>query len=165
MEKLTIGQAQRLSAPSPFALLGTKSAGGKENFMAVSWWTYLSNHPPMLGACLSDKGYSGAVIRETGEFTLSLVGESLREAALRCGACSGRNTDKISMLGIETVSCENVKAPAVKDSRLIFECRLSDSCRAGDHTFYIAEIVSVRGDAEVAQLFAFDGYGRLDTVR
>ena len=56
MEKLTIGQAQRLSAPSPFALLGTKSAGGKENFMAVSWWTYLSNHPPMLGVCLSDKG-------------------------------------------------------------------------------------------------------------
>ena len=165
MEKLTIGQAQRLSAPCPFALLGTKTTDGKENFMAVSWWTYLSNHPPMLGVCLSDKGYSGAVIRETGEFTLNLVGESLREAALKCGACSGRNTDKISMLGIETVSCENVKAPAVKDSRLIFECRLSDSCRAGDHTFYIAEIVSVRGSAEVSQLFAFEGYGRLDTVR
>ena len=165
MEKLTIGQAQRLSAPCPFALLGTKSAGGKENFMAVSWWTYLSNHPPMLGVCLSDKGYSGAVIRETGEFTLNLVGESLREAALKCGACSGRSTDKISALGIETVSCENVHAPAVKNSRLIFECRLSDTCKAGDHTFYIAEIVSVSGNPDVAQLFAFDGYGRLDTVK
>lgn len=165
MEKMTIGQAQRLSAPSPFALLGTKNAEGKENFMAVSWWTYLSNHPPMLGVCLSDRGYSGAVIRETGEFTLNLVGESLRESALKCGMCSGRNTDKIAALGIETLSCETVKAPAVKDSRLLFECRLRDTCKAGDHTFYIAEIVSVKGDATVPQLFAFDGYGRLDAVK
>lgn len=59
MKDLTIGQAQRMTAPAPFALLTSIDKEGKTNIMAVSWWTYLSNHPVKLGACLSNKGYSG----------------------------------------------------------------------------------------------------------
>lgn len=164
MKELTISQAQRLSAPCPFALLGTKDAQGRENLMAVSWWSYLSNHPPMLGVCLSDKGYSGGVIRQQGEFSLCLVGESLRAAALECGRCSGRTVDKIRSLGIETLPASSVRAPLVRDSRVCFECRLVSTLQAGDHTFYAAEIIAVQGDDTRPQLFAFDGYGRLDTV-
>lgn len=164
MKDITVSQAQRMSAPCPFALLGTKAADGKENLMAVSWWTYLSNHPPMLGVCLSNKGYSGGVIRQRREFTLCLVGEELRDAALECGRCSGRDTDKIARLGIETVPAETVDAPLVKQSRVCLECRLHSAHEAGDHTFFIADIASIHGDDGIKQLFAFDGYGRLDIV-
>ncbi len=55
--KITAAQAQRLTAPSPFALLSSLK-GRKHKIMAVSWWTFLSNRPPMIGVCLGKKGAS-----------------------------------------------------------------------------------------------------------
>ena len=164
MTDLTIGQAQRLTAPCPFALLSALRDDGGTNLMAVSWWSYLSNRPPMLGACLSKKGLSGELIRKSGEFALSVVDESLKEAALRCGTCSGRTTDKASEFGIALADAEKIAPQVVRDSRVVFECRLADTKEVSDHVIYIAEIVAIRGDADRKALFAFDGYGRLDTV-
>ena len=164
MTELSPGQAQRLTAPSPFGLLSTRQADGITNLMAVSWWTYLSNHPPMLGVCLSRKGLSGSLIEETGVFTLSVVGEALRDAALACGRCSGREHDKAAEFGIPLEAASTIPASLVSGSRAAFECRLVSSAPAGDHVFYIAEILSCRGSAEIKQLFAWDGYARLGTV-
>lgn len=164
IQNIIIGQAQKLTAPAPFGLLSTRKPDGGTNLMAVSWWTYLSNHPPMLGVCLSRKGLSGALIEETGEFGLSIVGEPLKEAALRCGTCSGRTTDKASAFGIPLTAASTISTPVVEGSRVVFECRLKDQIEPGDHVFYLAEIVAVQGDADVRQLFAWDGYARLDTV-
>lgn len=164
MKEITIGQAQRLTSPAPFGILSTNDGEGKTNLMAVSWWTYLTNHPPMLGVCLSNKGYSGELIRRTGEFALNIVGEELKEEGLKCGQCSGRSTDKCVQFGIDTVPAENISAGVIPSSKVIFECRLADALPVGDHTFYVGEIISVRGDGSVKQLYAFDGYGRLDTV-
>lgn len=164
MTEITLGQAQRLTAPAPFALLSARKDDGSDNLMAVSWWTYLSNHPPMLGACLSKKGLSGSLIEKNGVFTLSVVGETLKEAALNCGRCSGRDRDKASEFGIALEKAEKIDASLVRDSRVAFECRLVSTAEAGDHVFYIAEIVAVHGDDKVPQIFAWDGYARLDSI-
>ena len=164
MDKITIGQAERLTSPAPFGLLATVKEDGSVNLMAISWWTYLSNHPATIGVCLSSKGLSHSLIEANGEFTLSIVGEELKDSAIRCGSCSGRTVDKPAEFGIGLVPSECVAAPAVKGSRAVFECRLVSSAPAGDHVFYIAEAVNILGDASVNHLYAFDGYGRLDTV-
>ncbi|MBR4392777.1 MAG: flavin reductase family protein [Oscillospiraceae bacterium] len=164
MKELSIGQAQRLTAPSPFGLLSTRQADGTTNLMAVSWWTYLSNHPPMLGVCLSKKSLSGSLIAETGEFGLSIPGEELQEAALRCGTCSGRTVKKAEEFGIPLMPASQIALEVVAGSRVCFECRLKETADAGDHTFYLAEILAVHGDESVPQLFAFDGYARLSTL-
>ena len=164
MTDINIGQAQRLTAPCPFALLSSKKEDGCTNLMAVSWWSYLSNHPPTLGACLSKKGLSGELIRKNGEFGLSIVGEDLKDAALRCGQCSGRTTDKSAEFGIELTDPAVIGTKLVRDSRVQFECRLVDTKEVADHVLYIAEIVAIHADPEVRHLFAFDGYARLDTV-
>ncbi len=164
LKEIPIGKAQRLTAPAPFALLSTRKPDGGTNLMAISWWSYLSNHPPMLGVCLSKKGLSGSLIHETSEFGLSVVGEELKESALRCGTCSGRTTDKAAEFSIPLTDPVSISTPLVSGSRVLFECRLVDEMPAGDHVIYTAEIVAVRGDEDVRQLFAWDGYGRLDPV-
>ena len=164
MQNITISQAQKLSAPTPFGLLSVRREDGSTNLMAISWWTYLSNHPPMLGVCLSKKGLSHARIEAEGEFALSLVGEDLKTAALSCGTCSGKTRDKALEFGIELESAETVHCQKVRNSRVVFECRLKDSIDAGDHRFYLAEILCVYGDESVRHLYAYDGYARLDTV-
>ncbi len=163
MDKLTVGEAQKLASPAPFALLSAKREDGKTNLMAVSWWCFLSNHPPMLGVCLSKKGLSGSLIEKNGEFALSLVGPALKDSAFRCGCCSGRVTDKAEEFGIPLEDAQAIGAQIVSGSRAVFECRLLSTAAAGDHTFYLAEIVAAQGDGSVEQLFAFDGYKRLDT--
>ena len=164
MINLTIGQAQRLTAPAPFALLSARREDGSDNLMAVSWWTYLSNHPPMLGVCLSKKGLSGSLIERSGVFTLNVVGEALSDAALACGRCSGREHDKAAEFGIPLEPAAAIPASLVSGSRAAFECRLVSQTEAGDHVFYLAEILACRGDAEIKQVFAWDGYARLGTV-
>ena len=164
MSEINIGQAQRLTAPAPFALLSARREDGTDNLMAVSWWTYLSNHPPMLGACLSKKGLSGTLIEKNGCFSLSIVGEALRDAALACGRCSGRDHDKAAEFNVPLLPCTKISASFVSGSRVVFECRLANQVEAGDHVFYLGEILSIQGDADVKQVFAWDGYARLDTV-
>ena len=164
MNNITIGQAQRLTAPAPFALLCVRKPDGGDNLMAVSWWTYLSNHPPMLGVCLSKRGFSGSLIERCSAFTLNVVGETLKDAALSCGRCSGRDHDKAAEFGIPLEPAGSVEASLVSGSRVTFECRLVGKTEAGDHVFYTAEILACRGSAEVPQLFAWDGYARLGTV-
>ena len=122
MEAITIAQAQKLTSPHPFGLLCTRKEEGSCNLMAVSWWTFLSNHPPMLGVCLSKKGLSGSLIQKTGEFSL------------------------------------------VSASRAAFECRLVSQTEAGDHTFYLAEILACHGDAGARGIYSWDGYSRLDPI-
>ena len=164
MTDITIAQAQRLTAPAPFGLISTLKDDGSTNLMAISWWTYLTNHPAMIGVCLSKKGLSGSLIEKNGEFALSIVGEELKEKAKKCGTCSGRTVDKAKEFGIETEKAAVVAAETVCGSRVVFECKLAGKAEAGDHVLYMGEIVALRGDPEVKQLFAFDGYARLDTV-
>ena len=164
MNQLTIGQAQKLTAPAPFGLLGTLKQDKSTNLMAISWWTYLTNHPPMIGVCLSNKGLSGTLIKKNGEFTLSIVGESLKESGLKCGQFHGVDIDKAEEFGIVLCDSENVGPKHVKESRVVFECKCVNYVETGDHTFFVGEVVSALGDDSVRQLYAFDGYSRLDTL-
>lgn len=164
MKELSFAQAQRLAAPAPFALLTTAAPDGRVNVMAVSWWTFLSNHPPMLGVCLSKKSYSGTLIRETGEFALNIVDGGQKNAALRCGQCSGRTTDKVKEFSIPLEQARTIRPEIIAGSRAVFECRLAESMEVSDHVFYAAEVLDCSGDPNIRQLFAWDGYSRLDTL-
>ena len=164
-QELTIGAAQKLSSPNPFALLSVKKPDGTLNVMAVSWWNYVSNHPASLAVCLSKKGYSGECILREGKFTLSLPGEALAEAAFKCGTCSGRDRDKAAEFGVPLAQHEKFPAGLVRGSRLNFACTLSHTCEAGDHVLYVAQVDTILGDENVQALYAMNGYGRLAAVQ
>lgn len=165
MEAVTIGQAQKLTSPNPFALLTVSKPGGGTNVMAISWWSYASNHPAAVTACLSAKGYSGQCIQECGHFGLSVVGPRLKEAAMGAGSRSGRDRDKAGELGIPLESCEGFSQEMVSGSRLWISCKLKDTLPVGDHILYVGEVEALRADPAVEGLYAWDGYARLDTVR
>lgn len=161
MQPITIGRFQQRTSPNPFALLSTHDMDGRDNLMAVSWWTYISNHPATILVCLSQRSHSGSVIAATGEFCLCFPDESLRTAALRCGSCSGRDHNKPEEFGIELVPAENVRAMRVARSALVLECRLQQAVPIGDHTAYFAEVLGSYEMPQTQPLFAFDGYRRL----
>lgn len=164
MEQLSFGQAQKYTSPNPFALISTCTADGKNNLMALSWWSYLSNHPATIGVCLSKRGYSGGLITAQGEFCLCVPDTTLREAALRCGTCSGRDHEKAAEFGIALEPAELVKPMRVRASRLVLECRLTQQVEVADHILYIAEVLGCYGNGDSQGLYAMDGYKRLNAV-
>ena len=161
MEKINISEAQKITSPNPFALITTLKDDGKTNIMALSWWTYLCNNPPKIGICTGDKGLTGSLIRKSGEFCLCIPETCLKEAAFACGCVSGRDEDKAEKFGIELVPSETVAPESVRDSVLVMECKLSESVSVGNHTFYIADVCSIRGDKDKSPLFAAEGYRSL----
>ncbi len=161
MKIITIGEAEKLNAPNPFALVVTADENGRQNLMALSWWTFASNNPPTIAACLSKRGYSGTLIRQTGMFSLCLPGEALREAAFRCGTCSGRDVDKPAAFGIELIPSDKIAPMLVKESRVALECRVTNTVEAGDHLLFIASVEAAHGNPDMAHLLAENGYATL----
>ena len=134
MNRLTVAEAQKLASPAPFALLSVKREDGKTNLMALSWWSFLSNHPPLLGVCLSKKGLSGSLIEKNGEFALSLVGPALKDSAFRCGCCSGRVVDKAEDFGIpleDAQAARPIVSSAARSSNLQMMPRLAKRSMTG----------------------------------
>lgn len=162
--QVSIGEAQKLTSPNPFALVGTCDSQGNQNFMALSWWTYASNRPATLVICTSDHGYSGKLIRASGAFTLNIVGKDISETAFACGCSSGANVDKVAKYDIPVVASEKIAPMCVKGSRVSFECELVNQLQIGDHTLYVGAIVDIHADPSVAQVYAFEGYKNLGVV-
>lgn len=164
MEMISISEAQKITSPNPFALIAAQKPDGTTNLMALSWWTYLSNHPATVGICTSNRGYTGGLIREKGEFCLCIPDVSIKERAIRCGTCSGRESNKAEMFEIELEDAETVAVKIVKKSALVLECKLKNTVEVGDHTMYIAEVSACRTDRAMQPVFAVDGYKRLSEV-
>ena len=155
--------AQKLSSPNPFALL-TAFDGSKTDVMAISWWTYCSNHPLTVAVCIGTKGYCGDCIEKNGEFALCLPGNKISEPAFKAGCTTGRNLDKVKEFGLEMVKADTVAPEYVKESRLVMECRVVNQLAVGDHRMFIAEVQAMHTDESVRNLMAINGYAALGTV-
>ncbi len=165
MKEITFIQAQQLTFPNPFALISTCDQEENNNLMALSWWTYLSNHPATIGICLSEKSYSQTLIRENGQFCLCVPDQSLAASAFRCGTCSGRSVKKSTDFHIELEDSVCVKPKRVKKSRVILECQVSQSLTVHDHMFFVAEVAACYGNPEASALYAMNGYKQLESIK
>ena len=161
---VNLRDVQKLTSPNPFALVSSRKGDGTTNLMALSWWTYVSNHPATVAACLSKKGYTGVLIQKNQEFGLNIVDESLKQSAFLCGTCSGCTENKPEKFGIELIDPEEISTKLVKAHRAAMECRLINAVDASDHIIYIAEVVAVHCNSDKKHLYAVNGYGALDTV-
>ncbi len=160
----SIGQMQKALSPNPFCLVTTEKEDGSTNLMALSWWSYVSNHPATVMIATSNRGLTGENIKRTGEFTMCFPSKEMADKAMGC-AKSGRICDKATELGIDLKDSSVVAPKQVVDSYAVFECKLRGAVDVGDHTMYVAEVVETHLNPEKEKhLFSWEGYSRLDTL-
>ena len=164
MDIVSVGQAQKLSSPNPFAVITSKTQSGFTNAAAISWWTYVSNRPPMLSFAMSQKSFTSECLAHNPAFTLNLVGEAVAEAAYACGTLSGRDCDKPKETGLPLIAMRDTHPEAVGGSKLVFICHVVETHPAGDHNLFVAEIDEVFASPEVRLVLALDGYARIGTA-
>ena len=139
MEKIKTGwKLPPLSLP--VALLGA-TVSGKPNFFTIVWINMLEDNPPLIGASMSKKRYTGQGIKENETFSINIPSSHMAEIVDYCGLYSGLKVDKSSLFDVFYGELET--APMVKECALNLECRFVDSKAFNTTELIIGEIVEV----------------------
>jgi flavin reductase (DIM6/NTAB) family NADH-FMN oxidoreductase RutF len=123
--------------PAPVAVV-TVTAGGQSAGLTVDSFVSLSLEPPLVGIALGRHAALHELLREAGAFALSILAEGQEHLAQHFA----RGVPPIGLwTGIETREGE-LGAPLIDGALGWVECRLAAEHPAGDHTFFVGDVVS-----------------------
>jgi flavin reductase (DIM6/NTAB) family NADH-FMN oxidoreductase RutF len=144
-EKLASEGLRRLPI-RPVYLVSTEYKG-KKNIIAVGMFASFSGKPTLVGVGIAPSRYSFDLIRQSGEFVVNVVDEGLMEGVRICGEKSGREVDKFELAKLAAEKGAKVNAPLIKESPVSLECKVVKEVEAGDHVWFIGEVLAahVRG--------------------
>ena len=120
----------------------TTKKGDRVNGMTAAWVSRASFKPPMLTVSIGKTRYSHELIKDSGVFAVNALSDKQIAIGKHFGFRSGRKTDKFEGVEYET---RKTGSPILPDTSCYFDCRVVNTCDAGDHTIFIGEVV----DAEV----------------
>ena len=149
--------------PRPIALVSTADAAGAGNVAPFSYFNAIASRPPLIGISINDRADDPKDtlrnIRETQEFVVNVVSESMLDAMVRTAGEWPRGTSEFVVSGLTPAPSERVRAPYVAESPLQLECRLHREIALGNSTFVVGEVVLARVRDEVLS------DGRVDPVK
>lgn len=106
-------------------LLTTRS-GNQINTMTIGWGKLgIEWGKPVFIAYVRESRFTMQLLEQSGEFTVNVpLCDNHREILGYCGRKSGRDTDKIRDMKLETVESDVVSAPGFAQFPLTLECRV-----------------------------------------
>ncbi|MDQ6885857.1 MAG: flavin reductase family protein [Gemmatimonadota bacterium] len=107
--------------------------------MTVNWLTQLSFEPPLIGVAVEQEARSLGMLRESGQFALSVLPAGSRLLAGKLGRSSRNVPNKLE--GVAHHPGPLTGAPILDDATGWLECRITADHPAGDHVLLIAEVV------------------------
>lgn len=107
-------------------ILLTTKAEGKVNTMTIGWGKIgIEWNKPVFIAYVRETRYTKQMLEEHGEFTVNIPWGDFDSRILSyCGQKSGRDTDKISDLGLTLVDSDIIDVPGIQQLPLTLECRV-----------------------------------------
>ena len=123
------------------------AAHGAERSCATATAMYASFAPPMVTIAEHTGSRTTRLIRESGEFSLSMLHDSQQDLAMAAGR-SAEGPDKLATLRIATVDPPpGLTAPGIEGSIAVLWCRVRETVPTGDHIVFIGEVVAHRVSA------------------
>ena len=86
------------------------------------------------------------IIKEKGEFVINLTTKKLAFATDWCGVKTGAKVDKFKEMKLTKQKCEFIQAPAIAESPVSIECKVTDIKEMGSHHMFIADVTAVHAD-------------------
>jgi flavin reductase len=140
--------------PGPVSVV-TVTAGGLSAGLTVDSLVSLSLEPPLLGIALGRHAALHELVREAGSFAVSVLGAGQEHLAQHFA----RGVPPIGLWTGIDVRAGELGAPLIEGALGWIECRLAAEHAAGDHTFFVGEVVSAsRGPAREPLVHLRGGY-------
>lgn len=147
--KLLIGTV----IPRPIAFVTSVAADGTVNAAPFSYFNIVSSNPPMLSVSVQRK--NGAAkdtarnILEKKEFVVHIVDEENVYEANKTAASLPPDESEIDLAELTLIDSESVSVPAVKESKVRFECVLEHAVDLDGTDLIIGKIVRFHIDESV----------------
>jgi flavin reductase (DIM6/NTAB) family NADH-FMN oxidoreductase RutF len=126
------------------AIIG--ASHGDERSCATGTTMYVSLSPAMIAIAEHHGSRTTRLIRESGEFSVSLLHDSQQDLAVAAGH-SAQGPDKFATLKIPIAEPPaGFAAPGVAGSAAVIWCRVARSIETGDHLLFIGEVGAHRVD-------------------
>ncbi|MEW6028007.1 MAG: flavin reductase family protein [Chloroflexota bacterium] len=107
--------------------------------MTINSFTSLSLDPPLIMVALQGQTRTHDLVKETGEFSVTILAEDQRDLSVRFA----RHEVEDRFAGIETEAL-SLRAPLIEGGLAWFDCRVRQSHEVGQNTLFIAEVQAVR---------------------
>jgi len=161
MRTLSLSKVYQLLEPGPVVLL-TTAHKGRRNVMTMSWHMMVEFEPPLVACVVSNRDYSFAALRATGECVIAIPAAKLAPKVVKVGNSSGRDIDKFKTFGLTPLPAERVAAPLVAECFANLECRVTDRTLVNRYCLFILEVVKAWIDPAQKKLRTLhhQGYGR-----
>lgn len=133
---------RRVMWTMPYGLyvLGTTDHAARRNGMTINWVTQISFEPKLIGVGVEQAAFTHELV-EAGEcFSLCVIDREDRAIVRKFTKPVEVDLDARTLNGFEYV--ERVTgAPVLAQSVAFLDCRLTDRVAAGQHTFFVGEVV------------------------
>lgn len=147
--KLLIGSI----IPRPIAFVTSKSGEGIINAAPFSYFNIVSSNPPMLSVSVQRKGSerkdTARNILAGGEFVVHIVDEENVFEVNETAASLPPDESEIDVTKLTLVDSEVVGVPAVKQSKVRFECVLQQAVELPHNDLLIGRIVRIHVDEAI----------------
>lgn len=148
------------SQPRVTALLSCQ-----ENLMPLSWHMPISKEPFRYAVAVREENYSHQLIQKHGSFTLNFLPYAFMASVDLCARVHGDANDKLSMSQLSVFDKSPKGDLLLSDSDFIYECRVCDTYKNGDHTIFIAEVKRIFvNENQSREPLLFLGRGRYTTT-
>ncbi len=141
--------ARTLAFSTPVWVIGTYGEDGRPNVMTAAWTGICCSSPPCVAVSLRKATYTYGCLLSRRAFTVNVPSEEQVRQTDYFGMISGRETDKLEVVGYTAVASSLVDAPLVEEMSLTLECRLLHTLEIGLHTLFVGEILDVKADEAV----------------
>ena len=129
----------------------------KSNIITVAWTGILNTNPAKVYISIRPERYSYNIIKEKREFVINLTTKKLAFATDWCGVKTGAKVDKFKEMKLTKQKCEFIQAPAIAESPVSIECKVTDIKEMGSHHMFIADVLSIDSDEKyIDENGAFD---------
>lgn len=132
--------------PVPPVMVTCQRPGEKPNIITIAWAGTVCSNPPMVSISIRPERYSYDIIKETGEFVISLTTKDIAHATDYCGVKSGRDVDKFKEMHLTELASKEVTTPGIAESPVNIECKVTQIIPLGCHDMFLAEVVAVSVD-------------------
>jgi len=147
MEK-TILKPTTMIYPLPAVMVSCGRHPDEYNIITVAWTGTICSDPPMCYISIRPSRHSYDIIKRNREFVINLTTEKLVRATDWCGLRSGRDYNKFEEMNLNPVKSNMVQAPAIFESPVNIECRVTDIVELGIHHMFMAEILAIQADKD-----------------
>ena len=105
-------------------LLATSDGRGKPNIMPFTSWFFQPLDPQgwSFSIYVFVGHHSHDLIKRSGQYTVNLPREGMKDIEEYCGSVSGRDHDKFKECGLTAVDSRCVIPPIIDECRVHFEC-------------------------------------------